>query len=134
MPQMSKLGVSNISKKIFITQFKFKIKHKVVQEILKRCVWRGSSTRDLHVKVYAPTQLIFTCSNSRIEIEPLVFWCFQGDQKGWHSWLGNYIACKRFAVQTLWSLEFVMRQNFEHNTIAVSNLARSWSISGECRC
>ena len=73
MPQMSKLGVSNISKKIFITQFKFKIKHEVVQEILKMCVWRGSSTRDLHVKVYAPTQLIFTCSNSRIKIEPLVF-------------------------------------------------------------
>ena len=36
------------------------------------CVWRGSSTRDLHVKVHAPTQLIFTCSNSRIEIEPFL--------------------------------------------------------------
>ena len=32
----------------------------------------------------------------------------------------------RFAVQTLlWSLEFVILTNLEHDTIAVSNLARS---------
>ena len=35
-----------------------------------------------------------------------------------------------FAVQTLlWSLEFVIQINLEHNTVAVWNLARSWSIS-----
>ena len=51
----------------------------------------------------------------------------------WPSGLGNFIVCKRFAVQTLlWSLEFVIQINFEHNTIAVSNLAQSWSISTFC--
>ena len=44
----------------------------------------------------------------------------------WPSGLGNFIVCKRFAVQTLlWSLGFVIQINFEHNTIAVSNLAQS---------
>ena len=34
--------------------------------------------------------------------------------------LGNYFVCKRFAVQTLlWSLEFVIEINLEHDTIAV---------------
>ena len=46
------------------------------------------------------------------------------------SGLGNYFVGMRFAVQTLlWSLEFVIQVNFEHETIAVWNLARSWSIS-----
>ena len=40
------------------------------------------------------------------------------------------IDMKRFAVQTLlWSMEFVIQINLEHYTIAVWNLARSWSIS-----
>ena len=44
--------------------------------------------------------------------------------------LGNYFVCKRFTVQTLlWSLEFAMQINLERDTIAVWNLARSWSIS-----
>ena len=48
----------------------------------------------------------------------------------WPSGLCNYFACKRFAVQTLlWSLEFVIQINLEHNTIAVWNLGRRWSIS-----
>ena len=34
--------------------------------------------------------------------------------------LGNYFVWKRFAVQAhLWSLEFVIQTNFEHDTIAV---------------
>ena len=34
--------------------------------------------------------------------------------------LGNDFVCKRFAVQTLmWSLEFVIHINVEHDTIAV---------------
>ena len=38
----------------------------------------------------------------------------------WPSGLGNYLVCKRFAVQTrLWSLEFVIQVSFEHDTIAV---------------
>ena len=42
------------------------------------------------------------------------------------SGLGNDFVCKRFAVQTLlWSLEFVIQINLEHDTIATSNLARS---------
>ena len=41
----------------------------------------------------------------------------------WPSGLGNYFVCKRFieihAVQTLlWSLEFVIQINLEHDTIA----------------
>ena len=36
------------------------------------------------------------------------------------SGLGNYFICKRFAVQTLlWSLEFAIQINLEHDTIAV---------------
>ena len=36
------------------------------------------------------------------------------------SGLGNYFVCKRFAVQILmWSLEFVIQINLEHDTIAV---------------
>ena len=36
---------------------------------------------------------------------------------GW----GNYFVCKRFAFQTLlWSLEFVIQINLEHNTIATT--------------
>ena len=49
---------------------------------------------------------------------------------GYEVGLGNYFVSKRFAVQTLmWSLEFVIHVNLEHDTIAVWNLARSWSIS-----
>ena len=34
--------------------------------------------------------------------------------------LGNYFECKRFAVQTLlWSQEFMVQVNLEHDTIAV---------------
>ena len=48
----------------------------------------------------------------------------------WPSGLGNYFACKRFTVQTfLWSLEFEIQINLEHDTIAFLKLARSWSIS-----
>ena len=44
--------------------------------------------------------------------------------------LGNYLACKTFAVQTIqWSMEFVIQKNLEHNTIAVWSLAQRWSIS-----
>ena len=47
----------------------------------------------------------------------------------WSSGLGNYLACKIFAVQTLlWSLEFVFEINLEHDTIKIWNLARSWNI------
>ena len=57
---------------------------------------------------------------------------FQWPEEGLNSWpngLGNYFVCKRFEVQTLlWSLEFVIQINLEHDTIAVWNLARSWSI------
>ena len=45
------------------------------------------------------------------------------------SGLGNYFICKRFAAQIfLLSLEFVIQIKLEHDTIAVWNLARSWSI------
>ena len=38
--------------------------------------------------------------------------------------------CKRLAAQTLlWLLEFVIQISLEHDTIAVWNLAWSWSIS-----
>ena len=44
----------------------------------------------------------------------------------WHSGLGNCIACKNFTVQTLmWSLEFVIHKNLEHDTVAVSILTRN---------
>ena len=37
----------------------------------------------------------------------------------WPSGLGNYFVCRRFPVQTLlWSLEFVIQINLEHDTIA----------------
>ena len=40
----------------------------------------------------------------------------------WPSGLGNYFVCKRFAVHTLlWSLEFAIQINLEHDTIAVNN-------------
>ena len=46
------------------------------------------------------------------------------------SGLGNYFIFKRFAVQSLlWLLQFVIKINLEHDTIAVWNLVRSWSIS-----
>ena len=42
--------------------------------------------------------------------------------------LGDFITCKSFAVQTLLSsLELVIYQNLEYDTIAASNVARSWS-------
>ena len=49
-------------------------------------------------------------------------------------WVTNYLdhifVCKRFAVQThLWSLEFVIQIIIERDSIAVWNLAQSWSIS-----
>ena len=45
------------------------------------------------------------------------------------SGFGNYIACKGFAVQTLlWSLEFVIRKNFEHGTIAVKKIKSAYSM------
>ena len=48
----------------------------------------------------------------------------------WPSGLSNYFVYKRFVVQTLlWSLELMIQINLEHKTIAVWNLARSWSIS-----
>ena len=48
----------------------------------------------------------------------------------WPSGLGNRFVYKRFLVQTLlWSLKFVIKTNLERDTIAVSDLARSWSIS-----
>ena len=41
-------------------------------------------------------------------------------EKIWPSGLGNNFVCKRVAVQTLlWSLEFMIQINLEHNTIAV---------------
>ena len=41
-------------------------------------------------------------------------------QARWPSGLGNDFVCNRFAVQTLpWSLEFIIRTNLEHNTIAI---------------
>ena len=47
-----------------------------------------------------------------------------------HGGLGNDFVWKRFAIQTfLWSLGFVIQINIEHDTIAVSNLVRSWNIS-----
>ena len=53
----------------------------------------------------------------------------------WLSGLGNYFVCKRFTIQTfLWSLEFVIQINHEHDTIAVWNLARSWTISTDALC
>ena len=43
--------------------------------------------------------------------------------------LHNYFSCTRFAVPTLLSpLEVVIQINLEHDTIAVWNLARSWTI------
>ena len=40
----------------------------------------------------------------------------------WPSRLGNYFLCKRFAFQILlWSLEFVIKINLEHDTIAIWN-------------
>ena len=44
---------------------------------------------------------------------------FETAMVSWPSGLGNYFVCKGFAVQTLlWSLEFVIRINLEHDTIA----------------
>ena len=38
----------------------------------------------------------------------------------WPSGLGNYFVCNRLPVQILlWSLEFVIKINLEHDTIAV---------------
>ena len=46
--------------------------------------------------------------------------------------LANCIACKKFAIQILlWSLEFAIYQNLEHNTIAASHLARSISTKAQ---
>ena len=43
----------------------------------------------------------------------------------WPSGLGNYFVCKRFAVQTLlWSLEFVIEINLEHDAITISPLQK----------
>ena len=43
--------------------------------------------------------------------------------------LGNYTVCKSFAVHTLlWSLEFIIHQNLQHDTIAASNLAHTRNI------
>ena len=40
-------------------------------------------------------------------------------KESWPSELGNYFVCKRFAVHNLlWSLEFVIQRNLEHDTIA----------------
>ena len=52
------------------------------------------------------------------------------------SGLGSYCStCVRLAVQALlWSLEFVIPQNLKHNTISISNLAQSWSISTQPSC
>ena len=48
----------------------------------------------------------------------------------WPSGFGNYFVCKRFVVQTLlWSLEFVIQINIEHDIIVVWNLPQSWNIS-----
>ena len=42
--------------------------------------------------------------------------------------LSNYLVCKRFAVQTfLWSLEFVIQINLEHDTIISISL---WHTGG----
>ena len=39
----------------------------------------------------------------------------------WPNGFGNYVVCKGFAVQNLlWSLEFVIQTNLEHDTIAIS--------------
>ena len=54
-------------------------------------------------------------------------WCRARDLFGsqiqetlWPSRLSNNFVCKRFAVQTLlWSTEFVIQINLEHDTIAV---------------
>ena len=49
--------------------------------------------------------------------------------------LGSYFICKRFAVQTnLWSLEFVIQINLEHDTIKVNvnfnfNQRNSWCMN-----
>ena len=37
--------------------------------------------------------------------------------------LGNYFVCKRFTVQPLlWSLEFLIQINLEHDTVAVTSI------------
>ena len=49
----------------------------------------------------------------------------QGHMALWPSGLGNYLICKRFAVQTLlWSLEFVIQINLKHDTITVNWLCK----------
>ena len=57
----------------------------------------------------------------------------------WHSGLGNYFVCRRFAVQTLlWSLEFVIQIKLEHDTIAVYflslNIVSSFDWHKKKRC
>ena len=63
-------------------------------------------------------ELRMSCIQSRLYGLLLVLWL-----RG----LGNYFVCKRFAVETLlWSIEFVIQINLEHDTIAFGNLARGW--------
>ena len=53
-----------------------------------------------------------------------------GHKALWPNGLGNYFLCKRSAVQTLlWSLEFVIQVNLEHDTIAatIENLEKGVS-------
>ena len=58
----------------------------------------------------------------------------------WPRGLGNYLICKRFAVQTLlWSLEFVIKINLKHKPIVVSTrivfdtISNSKIHRGKCR-
>ena len=78
------------------------------------------------VLIYRPSKDGRLSWLSSVKYRKICWYCLHGKSNG----LGNYFVCKRFAGQTLlWSLEIVIQINLEHDTIAVWNLARSWSIS-----
>ena len=44
----------------------------------------------------------------------------------WPSGLGNYFVCKLFTIQTLlWSMEFVIQVNLEHDTIVIYSFGKN---------
>ena len=70
-------------------------------------------------KMIKRKQVVCYCDGVVLEI--YLDYKFQWPEEGLNSWpngLGNYFVCKRFEVQTLlWSLEFVIQINLEHDTI-----------------
>ena len=104
--------------------------------------WVKNGVRQSYFRIFQST-MFFMLRYFNFEPRFKLRWCRARDlfgsqipvtTGGFELWIScirsNYFLCKRFAVQTLlWSLEFVIQINLEHDTITVLNLARSWSIS-----